>query len=87
MASASGAVFGPLPESEIYVSKNRLADGLDYLASLARLPVPTSSPRAAGRQRTAGGVDQTAVRVDTSSLAAQICTPVCTKVSEVRYFL
>ena len=70
-------------ESSIYVSGNNLADGLDYLAALARY---TPTRRANGRQRTASGatVDRAVVRQSTSSLAAQICTPVCDKVSVVR---
>lgn len=73
-------------ESEIYTSTNRLADGLTFLASLARqpatVPATSSSSASSGRRRTASGDAMTSeMKQATTSLTAQICTPACTRIA------
>jgi len=64
-------------EGEIYVSNNRIADGLEYLATLARYNT-TANRRTMGRSRSAVAMSP---RQSTSTLTAQICSPVCDKVA------
>ena len=74
-------------ENEIYTSNNPVADGLEYLAGLARLPVAGNARQRSGRQRSAGGaaVNAMARAAATSTLTNQVCSPVCKTVGAVSY--